>query len=155
MQTKCPNCGAVHSLDSLIAHDDAREALSAVIALGDELTKLTVRYCGLFRPAKTQLSFSRLATLLNELHDDMQRQRIMRDGNVYDAPPEAWIYAMQTMLNKRDTLTLPLKSHGYLYEIIGSYKPDHGVVDDVPHSNAGKSPTQTGSLAAYLQGKKR
>lgn len=131
MQTKCPNCGALADIDLLIANDDAREAIAAVTVISGDLGKAVIRYCGLFRPAKSQLSFARLAKLINELLPSIQSQRIERKGQLYDAPIEAWLYAVHTLLNKRDNdeLSLPLKSHGYLYEIISKYKPStQGVV---------------------------
>lgn len=159
MQTKCPNCGATMSLDAQITSEAASEAIAAAFAVSGKLGKTLMRYCGLFRPAKSQLSFARVATLINQLLPDLQAQRITRNGQVIEAPTEAWIYAMQVMLDRRDdpdsNLALPLKSHGYLYEIIAGYKPEHGVVDDVPRSNASKPLGQVGGLTTYLQGKKR
>ncbi len=49
MHTKCPNCGAVASLDLLLTNDDARNAIAALAAISGELAKTTIRYCGLFR----------------------------------------------------------------------------------------------------------
>ena len=37
MKVRCPTCGAVMSLDVLIAHDDAREALIALTGISDDL----------------------------------------------------------------------------------------------------------------------
>ena len=61
MKTRCPCCGAENSLDALIGNDDARDAVLAVIAIGGELPKLAVQYIGLFRPAKTSLTWARTA----------------------------------------------------------------------------------------------
>lgn len=52
MKVRCPTCGAVMSLDVLIAHDDAREALIALTGISDELVKAILRYLTLFRPAE-------------------------------------------------------------------------------------------------------
>lgn len=111
MKTRCPNCGATLSLDALIAHDDARAALRLLVQLGGDLATLTVRYLGLFRPTQTELTFARVAKLLGEILPDIQAQRIERKGAVYDAPPAAWLWAMQEVLVTRDSgkLTLPLK----------------------------------------------
>lgn len=125
MQTKCPNCGAIADIDLLITNDDARAAIAAVTVISGDLGKAVIRYCGLFRPSKSQLSFARLAKLINELLPDIQSQRIERNGQLFDAPLPAWLHAINVMLAKRDNneLGLPLKSHGYLYEIISKYKP--------------------------------
>lgn len=156
MQTKCPNCGAIADMDLLITNDDARDALAAVTVISGDLGKAVIRYCGLFRPAKSQLSFARLAKLINELLPDIQSQRIERNGQLYDAPHEAWLHAISVMLGKRDNneLGLPLKSHGYLYEIISKYKPD-SLLSALPPNDNGNSTSQKGSLAGYLQSKKR
>ena len=39
MKVRCPTCGAVMSLDVLIAHDDARDALIALTGISDDLFK--------------------------------------------------------------------------------------------------------------------
>ncbi len=159
MQTKCPNCGAVASLDLLLTNDDARNAIAALAAISGELAKTTIRYCGLFRPAKSQLSFARLAALLNQLLPDIKAQRIERDGKVYEAPLDAWLHAMQAMLTRRDNhqLKLPLKSHGYLYEVISDYKPA-SPVSTMPVTNDIPIPVKQGKtarLGAHLQSLKR
>ena len=125
MNIKCPNCGAVHSLDSLIGNDGAAELVKAVLEFDAAVGKAAVRYIGLFRPAKSQLTFSRTAKLLGELLPDIQAGQISRDGTACPAPAEAWLYGFQTALNARDAgrLKTPLKSHGYLYEIISHWRP--------------------------------
>ena len=37
MRTRCPGCGATLSLDALIAHDGAREALTVAFKLSGQL----------------------------------------------------------------------------------------------------------------------
>ena len=124
MNIKCPNCGAVHSLDSLINDADASAVLRAVLEMDVEMGKAAIRYVGLFRPAKSQLSWARTAKLLNELMPMMKAQTVERDGVSHPAPPEAWIHGFNETVNARDTgrLKLPLKSHGYLLEIVSQYQ---------------------------------
>ena len=43
MNIKCPNCGAVHSLDSLINDADASAVLRAVLEMDAELGKAAIR----------------------------------------------------------------------------------------------------------------
>ncbi|VEI45190.1 Uncharacterised protein [Actinobacillus equuli] len=123
MKVKCSACGAVHSLDALVANQAASDALNAALLVNGELGKALIGYLGLFRPVKTSLTFERVATLLNELTPMITAQTIQRDGREFPAPPDAWIYAINQMLASRQTLKLPMKSHGYLLEIIASYKP--------------------------------
>lgn len=124
MNIKCPNCGAVHSLDSLINDADASSVLRAVLEMDVEMGKAAIRYVGLFRPAKSQLSWSRTAKLLNELLPMMKAQTAERDGVSSPAPAEAWLHGFNETVNARDQgrLKLPLKSHGYLLEIVSQWQ---------------------------------
>ena len=124
MNIKCPNCGAVHSLDSLINDADASAVLRAELEMDAELGKAAIRYVGLFRPAKSQLSWSRTAKLLNELQPMMKAQTAERDGVSSPAPAEAWLHGFNETVNARDQgrLKLPLKSHGYLLEIVSQWQ---------------------------------
>ena len=124
MNIKCPNCGAVHSLDSLINDADASSVLRAVLEMDAEMGKAAIRYIGLFRPAKSQLSWSRTAKLLNELLPMMKAQTAERDGVSSPAPAEAWMHGFNETVNSRDQgrLKLPLKSHGYLLEIVSQWQ---------------------------------
>ena len=124
MNIKCPNCGAVHSLDSLINDADASAVLKAVLEMDAELGKAAIRYIGLFRPTKSQLSWARTAKLLNELLPMIKAQEAARDGVCFPAPTEAWIHGFNETVNARDQgrLKLPLKSHGYLLEIVSQWQ---------------------------------
>lgn len=125
MNIKCPNCGAVHSLDTLINDADASEVLKAVLDMDAALGKAAIRYIGLFRPAKSQLSWARTAKLLNELMPSIKAESVERDGVSYPAPAAAWIHGFTETLAARDAgrLKTPLKSHGYLYEIVSKWQP--------------------------------
>lgn len=139
MKTRCPNCGALASLDMLMGNDEASAAVAAVARVGGELGKRWIKYIGMFRPAKTQLTFDRVAKLTNECISDIELQRIERNGQVFNAPPEAWIYAIDQTIKARDSgkLKTPLTSHGYLYEIIAGYRPAEPVIIERPSDNNG------------------
>ena len=125
MKTRCPTCGTTVSLDALVAHEAAREALMVVFALSGPLGSAIVRYLGLFRPATRELTMDRVARLLGQLLPDVQAQRIERNGQTHPAPPEAWIWAIAQALDARDAgrLKLPMTSHGWLYEVISNWRP--------------------------------
>ncbi|WP_296186323.1 hypothetical protein [uncultured Neisseria sp.] len=124
MNVKCPNCGAVHSLDTLINDAEASAVLKAVLEMDAEMGKAAIRYIGLFRPAKSQLSWARTAKLLNELLPMIKAQEAARDGVCFPASTEAWIHGLNETVNARDQgrLKLPLKSHGYLLEIVSQWQ---------------------------------
>ena len=159
MKTRCPCCGAENSLDALIAHEGARQAMWAVAQVGGEVGKLAVQYIALFRPAKTALTFERMAKLLSELLPDMERGAISRNGLEYPAPPEAWLYGFRELLARRNagSLKLPLKSHGYLYEVISSWQGQG--LQTLPAASEQRQPenpsSQTLNAAMTLQGMRR
>ena len=130
MNIKCPNCGAVHSLDSLINDADASAVLKAVLEMDVELGKAAIRYIGLFRPAKSQLSWARTAKLLNELLPMIKAQEAARDGVCFPAPAEAWIHGFNETVNARDQgrLKTPLQPSRRsfsddLYSFAVQYRP--------------------------------
>lgn len=122
MKLCCPACGSVFSLDVLLANDSARAAVMAALELPAPLGKLLIQYIALFRPAQRQLSFERVARLLEELRGPISEARIERNGRIWPAPQDTWKAAIAEMLALRDAqrLRLPLASHGYLFEIIAS-----------------------------------
>lgn len=156
MKTRCPCCGAENSLDALLAHDEARQAVWAVAQISGEMGRLAVQYIALFRPAKTALTFDRMAKLLGELQPDVERGAINRDHVEYPAPTEAWIYGFWEMLARRTagSLKLPLKSHGYLYEVMSSWR-GQGLQTTTPHDFRQSESSQTLNAAMQLQGLRR
>lgn len=128
MKCKCPNCYATGSLE-MFTSDEASQAFASVLNLTGELAKPLIKYLGLFRSENRDLSFSRTAKLINEIAPDIVAGQIQRNRQTYPAPKKAWIWAINIMLERREQglLQLPLKTHGYLYEVISSYKPEDSV----------------------------
>lgn len=161
MICRCPNCGAANSLDSLVSDAEAAEVLKMLLELDADIGKAAIRYIGLFRPAKSQLSWARTAKLLNELLPMIKAQEAARDGVCFPAPTEAWIHGFNETVNARDQgrLKTPLKSHGYLYEILAGWvgQPSAGNQTNQPSRRAAlpANPSQTLTAAASLQGLKK
>lgn len=126
MKCKCPSCHATGSLEMFISHSEASQAFLAVLNLTGELAKPLVKYLGLFRSENRDLSFERTAKLINELAPDIVAGQIQRNRHTYPAPRRAWVWAINVMLERREMgkLQLPLKNHGYLYEVLSNYKED-------------------------------
>lgn len=120
MQLTCPACFARYSIEAALTDDDARRAVAAALKMPAPLGDLILRYIGLFRAPKRALSWDRAARLIEDLLAPMQAGRIERHGRIWAAPLEAWRAALTEMLDRRDKLQLPLKSHGYLFEIIAA-----------------------------------
>ena len=135
MKTRCPACGATTSLDALLGHSEASKAFLAAINLVGDLAKPMIQYLGMFRSDSRDLTFDRASKLLNELAADINAKQIKRGHHFHPAPKAAWIWAINTILERRDQnkLQLPFKNHGYLYEVITSYKPEYAPVQDSTH----------------------
>ncbi|KPA90630.1 hypothetical protein PF66_02691 [Pseudomonas asplenii] len=160
MRTRCPNCGTTLSLDALIAHDGARDALGAAFKLSGQLGNALVRYVGLFRPETRELTMDRVGKLLNELLPDVQAQRIERNGIVFNAPSACWVWAIEQTLAARDSgrLTTPLKGHGWLYQVMSQWQGESTSVAILPDPSMSKPllaarPSQTTAALAALQGR--
>ena len=161
MMIRCAACGAEASLDAVIDHDAAANALAMALNI-TPLGKLIVRYLALFRPATRRLTWPRVATLLSELLPLIEAQRIERDGKVYEAPHHVWCSAIEKALLARDTggLKLPLKTHGYLFEIIvteGARSEARGLVvaDSATGMGATKPMSSTAQAIAKLEQRKQ
>ena len=111
MRTRCPACGATNSLDALLGHGEASKAFVASLNLVGDLATPLVKYLGMFRSQNRELTFERTAKLLGEIAADINAQQINRGHHSYSAPKAAWIWAINTMLERRDQgkLQLPLK----------------------------------------------
>ena len=158
MIIRCPACGAEASLDLVIEHDAAAHALSQALEFAPG-GKLLVRYLALFRPAKRRLTWPRVAALLGELLPLIKAERIERDGGVFDAPLAAWASGIEKTLQARDagTLRTPLKSHGYLFEIVIAETARAGavVVRDGLHREPKKSTSAVAGAVNALEQRKR
>ncbi|MCL2830730.1 MAG: hypothetical protein FWD77_08355 [Betaproteobacteria bacterium] len=117
MHTRCPACGAGASLDALVGHEAAREALVKAFGLSGALGRALLQYLALFRPAKRELSMSRIATLLGEILPDIERGRVTRHSREWPAPASVWIEAINITI-QAPNLRRPLDGHGYLYGVI-------------------------------------
>lgn len=130
MKTRCPACGATCSLDALLGHGDAGKAFVSALSVTGDLQHPLIKYLALFRSDSRDLTFERTAKLISEIAPDITAKQIKRGHHSYPAPRTAWIWAINTMLERREQgkLQLPLKNHGYLYEVITSFKPEYAAV---------------------------
>ena len=118
MRLTCPCCGATLSLEALLNDSAARQAVAIALSMPADLGPRLLRYLGLFRPAQRSLTWERAASLLNELHGLIEAGEIRRHGRSWRVSPADWASALDEIQGRRPSLTLPLKSHGYLLEIL-------------------------------------
>lgn len=64
---------------------------------------------------------AKLTKLLEELVPMMRDGKIEHKGSVWPAPQAYWEQAIRQMLDTRESLKLPIKTHGYLFSIIAGY----------------------------------
>lgn len=125
MRLTCPACGALASIEAWLSDAAARQCLQAALSLPASLAPLVLRYLALFRPRGNgrALSWERAAKLLQELAEPIRAGRVERHGRPWVAPLDYWQAALEQVLAARDagTLQLPLRSHGYLYEVVAGY----------------------------------
>jgi hypothetical protein len=118
MKLTCPNCHETLSLAALIEHDAAREAIRLALEFPAPLGKQLMQYVSLFKPQQRALSMDRFASILTELMPMIQAAQIERNGRIWPAPQSYWSQAFDAVWLSKGKLTLPLKSHGYLLEIL-------------------------------------
>lgn len=121
---RCPVCRNALTLDVVFAHDGVREAILQLVNAHPEAGKLLrplLAYVGLFAPAKTEMRYERVASILGELVPIVHAGTVRdANGQVWPAPLDYWRQAFDEVLARRDagTLKLPLKSHGYLTAVV-------------------------------------
>jgi hypothetical protein len=120
MQVKCPACNAAFSLEAALAIDAGRSALMTALQMPAPLAMLWAQYLALFRAPSRALAFDRADRLMSELLPMLASSTVVRDGVTRPAPLPVWQQGIERMLELRNSnkLQLPLKSHGYLLEIV-------------------------------------
>lgn len=121
MKLVCPSCGFFASPEAFLGEADEQRALLLAFKVPSQLAASMHQYLRLFRPEHRALTARRVESLLAELLPMIEVCRIERRGRIWPAPVEAWRTALDEIVAKRDRLTLPLKSHGYLLEILVGY----------------------------------
>lgn len=118
MQLCCPGCGLLGSLESFIADKDARHVASLMGRVPPVLSSALLAYIGLFAPAKRVVPFAKTRRLLDELVPMIEAGRITRSRREWPVSLAQWEDGFRHMAERRSQLTLPLKTHGYLLEVL-------------------------------------
>lgn len=118
MRVTCPACGSQYDLDAAMNDRDARRFVELAASLHPTVARPLIHYLALFRPAKTGMRWSRMLSLAQELVPQIQAGRVTRGGITRVATVEMWGAALQQLADRPAHLRLPLKSHGYLLEVV-------------------------------------
>lgn len=120
MKMTCPACYAQFTLDAALGANASRSALALALAMPAPLAQGLGQYLGMFRSPSRAVSPERIERLMQELLPLLQAEEVTRNGSTRRAPLALWQDGLQQMIEQRDSgkLRLPLKSHGYLLEIV-------------------------------------
>jgi hypothetical protein len=118
MKITCPACSSSFDIDAGVNDADARRFAEIMAGLHPIVAKPLIQYLALFRPDKTGLRWSRMLNLALELEPMIREAKITRNGISYAVPREAWAQALHQLADRPKGLNLPLKSHGYLLEML-------------------------------------
>lgn len=119
MLLTCPSCGARHAIEAATNDEAAREVVSLVASMGSAGIP-AIHYLALFRPRLRALRWIRALALMRELSAAVHAGAVERNGRAHPIRPEAWVLALESVIAAGDggRLRLPLKSHGYLWEVV-------------------------------------
>ncbi|MDQ7002626.1 MAG: hypothetical protein Q9N02_08095 [Ghiorsea sp.] len=116
MNITCPSCGCNGSLELFMADREFREAILSAADLPSNCGALVLRYIGLFRPMKRQLTPSRAAKLIAETLEFVTSSPTIFGKQEVHIPAYMWQRGLQAVLDKPN-LTRPLKNHNLLIKI--------------------------------------
>ena len=119
MKLICPSCGATASAESWINDANCRETLLVISRLASPLPKATLGYISLFRPGQQALTWKKALRLAQEIESLTGKGYVHVQGKVdRPCPPRIWAQAMEQMVERRNSLSLPLpKGHVYLCKV--------------------------------------
>lgn len=110
---RCPICRSDLHLDALIEDDAGREVLTMLLKFTHNCARPVVAYLGLFRPAKSNLSNSRTAKLMQEVLEQFKPSR-----HLAHALNETVKQIQKKRANSNDVK--PLTNHNYLKTVYDS-----------------------------------
>jgi len=120
-EQRCPQCGYLFSLSEGRRDADWRAYVALWATLPEPVKRPMGEYLELFRPASRHLGPGRLLRLTEQLAPLIRAAEIKRHSTRYTVPADLWAQAMQYLVDTPPkSLTLPLKSHAYLLEMLAN-----------------------------------
>ncbi|PJJ96446.1 hypothetical protein CO615_10785 [Lysobacteraceae bacterium NML75-0749] len=121
MHATCPHCAFQAEIEAFFSDDDGKRLAAVVADLPPECARALLRYLRLFKPARQGLRMARAVKIAQEVRILIERGTVARDertGVHRPVSPAMWAEGMETMLDQRGKLTLPLDGHGYLRAVV-------------------------------------
>lgn len=117
MRICCPECQSTFPLAAGFFDADGKRLALVLADAEPTLARAVIGYLALHKPAKHALRLSRAAKLAEEVIALACRGEVCRGGLCRPASPGAFVQAIETMIEGRSKLRLPLSGHGYLTEV--------------------------------------
>lgn len=114
----CPTCGFVAGIEVFAGDLDARAVAQLMGQVPRALADDVLRYIALFAPPKHKVTISRARRHLEPLVAAINAGSVSIHQRSWAAPESAWSEAFSQLQAKRAELTLPMKSHVYLFKIV-------------------------------------
>lgn len=146
----CPTCGFVAGIEVFAGDLDARAVAQLMGQVPRALADDVLRYLALFAPLKHKVTFSRARKHLEPLVAAINAGSVSIHQRSWAAPESAWSEAFAQLQARRAELTLPMKSHVYLFKIVA------GLADKIEAAaeaqveqdrRQGRAPTPAGTPA--------
>jgi len=121
MHATCPDCGCRAPLPAFFIEDDGKRLALLVADMPPLLGRAALSYLSLFKPAKQGLRLSRAVQLMQALSDLIKQGSVCKDersGVRRAASVNHWASGIETMLDQRANLSLPLDNHHYLRSVV-------------------------------------
>jgi len=107
---RCPVCHAHISLEAVVQDDAGRELLALLAGMPSDAARALVRYLGLFRAPKRDLTNDRTLRLAREV--------LALDGAAHDSTRLAWALTETVESIRSKGGATPIKGHGYLKRVL-------------------------------------
>lgn len=140
----CPACRNPLTAEVVLANEAVRECIVLLMDAhpgASTLLRPLLSYLGLFAPAKQAIRYERMAGILEQLVPMIRSSQVQRNGQSWPAPLEYWRQGLEEVVTRghQGALKLPLKSQGYLLEIVAQLaaKDDSKRESDLERRRAG------------------
>jgi hypothetical protein len=105
-------------LEAGLLDAEAKRFGVALASTESALARALISYLGLHKPEKHALRLAKAARIVEEINVMVATGEVRRNGVSRPATAAMWVQAIESMLDNRGKLRLPLSGHGYVLEIV-------------------------------------
>lgn len=147
----CPYCGKTIDIIQGMELAAGNEWTALIQSVSPGMIGALLRYLELFKPEKQALRWSRRLALTQELMPMIKSGTLVRHGVTHPMPMQAWEGAMMHLVSNRpESLTLPLKSNGYLLAIMAGKVEKKLAVAEAQKEEALRNRGQVGAVKELM-----